>query len=150
AYLAAKWRVFDGMREGGMAILPSYIAELGTRQGLALPRGARTPGFTLKETKLKADDGEAVDLAKLPLKEPHNLVNAAFALLGARHLTGLSFAKGTAMLEDFRGLPHRCELVAHVNGRAVINDSKSTNVESTLVALQSQPAPVLLMMGGQG
>ena len=61
------------------------------------------------------------------------------------HLTGRPINELVALLRNFQGLPHRCELVGTWRGLPVINDSKSTNLESTLVALLSQAAPVVLM-----
>jgi UDP-N-acetylmuramoylalanine--D-glutamate ligase len=162
-YLAAKWRVFDQGRPQDLALIPHWIAELGKRQGLELRspclrffanlqemRDAALPGFTLDGETLVLQDGERVSLEDASLKESHNLLNAAFSLLALRQLCGVPLAKSSAFLRDFRGLPHRCELVGHHRGRPIVNDSKSTNVESTLVALKSQVDPVVLLMGGQG
>ena len=54
------------------------------------------------------------------------------------------------MIDDFKGLPFRCQLVGTLEGHPVFNDSKSTNCESTVAALAGIKAPVVLMMGGKG
>src|SRR3954452_4947878 len=56
----------------------------------------------------------------------------------------------TEALEEFRGVAHRLELVATRAGVRFYNDSKATNVASTLVALQSFAEPVHLIAGGRG
>jgi UDP-N-acetylmuramoylalanine--D-glutamate ligase len=94
--------------------------------------------------------GERIDLARHGIAERQNQLNAGFTLTVAAALTGQPLAALAPLLRGFRGLPHRCERVGTLLGQPVINDSKSTNVESTLVALQSQDQPVLLLMGGQG
>jgi UDP-N-acetylmuramoylalanine--D-glutamate ligase len=53
-------------------------------------------------------------------------------------------------LRTFRGVEHRLEEVATVDGVLYVNDSKATNVASTLVALAAFAAPVHLIAGGQG
>ncbi len=58
-----------------------------------------------------------------------------------------------AGLDRFSGLPHRLELVAEGRGVEWVNDSKATNVDSTLVGLAAFPAGaprVHLIMGGYG
>jgi UDP-N-acetylmuramoylalanine--D-glutamate ligase len=58
-----------------------------------------------------------------------------------------------AMLEELReftGLPHRCQWVARVGGVDWYNDSKGTNLGSTLAALEGLQGPVVLIAGGQG
>jgi UDP-N-acetylmuramoylalanine--D-glutamate ligase len=53
-------------------------------------------------------------------------------------------------LRTFAGVAHRLELVAERDGVRYVNDSKATNVASTLVALRSYPHGVHLILGGQG
>jgi UDP-N-acetylmuramoylalanine--D-glutamate ligase len=55
-----------------------------------------------------------------------------------------------AGLRTFPGVEHRLEDVATIAGVLYVNDSKATNVDSTLVALESFDAPVHLILGGQG
>jgi UDP-N-acetylmuramoylalanine--D-glutamate ligase len=57
-----------------------------------------------------------------------------------------------ATLRDFRGLPHRCELVAEIHGVRFVNDSKGTNVGATEAALQGLGGErnIVLIAGGQG
>lgn len=128
AYFAAKWKVFEQQREGQIAVLPAYIAEIAKKNGLEIPDGVKIVHAT----------------------GTHNVLNANFAVAVVQHLTGEDPKRLLSLLADYRALPHRCELVGVVPGGPVVNDSKSTNVESTLVALQSLDRPVILMMGGQG
>ncbi len=53
-------------------------------------------------------------------------------------------------LKTFAGVAHRLELVRTVNGVAYVNDSKATNVASTIVALRSYESGVHLIAGGRG
>ncbi len=90
--------------------------------------------------------------SELSLRGRHNLENAmaAAAVCLAR---GLDVEAVRAGLRSFAGVPHRLEQVARRDGVLFVNDSKATNVASTLVALEAMAAqrlPVHLILGGQG
>ncbi|WP_230658422.1 Mur ligase family protein [Psychrobacter sp. I-STPA10] len=71
---------------------------------------------------------------ELKVKGEHNLINALSALaLG--ELAGLPLQSMLDTLRHFTGLPHRCQFVAHINGVDYFNDSKGTNVGSTIAAI---------------
>src|SRR5881628_4256504 len=54
-----------------------------------------------------------------------------------------------AGLRSFRALPHRLEPVREVNGVLWINDSKATNIASTVVAIEAMSRPFVLLLGGR-
>jgi len=86
------------------------------------------------------------------LRGRHNRENAMAAVLCAR-LMGVPGDAIQAGLDAFPGLPHRLELVAERSGVEWVNDSKATNVDSTLVGLSAfppGPARLVLIMGGRG
>ncbi|MFT4028082.1 MAG: UDP-N-acetylmuramoyl-L-alanine--D-glutamate ligase [Novosphingobium sp.] len=72
------------------------------------------------------------------LQGPHNLQNAAVAVAIVTAL-GLTEAQWRPALRTFRGLPHRMERVAEVDGVVFINDSKATNPASAAPALAAFP-----------
>jgi UDP-N-acetylmuramoylalanine--D-glutamate ligase len=90
-------------------------------------------------------------VGELSLAGRHNVANA-LAALALGHCAGLPIAGMTATLRAFKGLPHRCELVAEIDGVRYINDSKGTNVGAAEAALRGLGADhnVLLIAGGQG
>lgn len=81
----------------------------------------------------------------------HNLENAhnALAITAPLHLP---LAPQRAVLKTFKGLPHRCVLVANINGVKWINDSKGTNVGATLAAISGlgpeTKEGLILLLGG--
>src|SRR5207248_6266911 len=93
------------------------------------------------EPLLAADD--------IALRGPHNRLNAmaAAAATLARGVDPDAVREG---LRTFPGVPHRLEEVAERDGVLYVNDSKATNVASTLVALASFPGGVHLILGGRG
>jgi UDP-N-acetylmuramoylalanine--D-glutamate ligase len=85
----------------------------------------------------------------IQLPGEHNRQNgmAAAAVCLARGLEPDAVAEG---LRTFAGVAHRLERVATIERVQWVNDSKATNVDSTLVALQAFPGGVHLIAGGQG
>lgn len=93
------------------------------------------------------DEG-LVHVDQLRVMGRHNHANALAASLAAV-AAGASRAAVAEGLRTFPGLEHRLERVAEHEGVLWINDSKATNVASTLVALESMTAPVVLLLGGR-
>jgi UDP-N-acetylmuramoylalanine--D-glutamate ligase len=86
--------------------------------------------------------------ADLPLLGDHNVANAlAAALVAAR--AGRPTARIAAGLKSFRAIPHRVEPIREVDGVLWINDSKSTNITSTEVAIAALDRPFVLLLGGR-
>ena len=87
-----------------------------------------------------------VSLKDIKLVGEHNLSNIACAVLAVYLQT-----KNTKLFENlktFCGVPHRLEYVASANKIAFFNDSKATNIDSTLVALKSFKCGINLILGG--
>ncbi len=136
AYREAKLRIFAHQREGDLAVLPAGLPET------PLPAGVRQVHFGGGESLVAAGE--------LRLRGAHNLQNAmaAAAVCLAR---GVDPEAVRAGLRSFAGVPHRLEEVARRDGVLYVNDSKATNVASTLVALRAFPeGGVHLILGGQG
>ena len=161
AYVSAKWRLFAALQSGGIAVLPGPILDeglrLGLRRPLSLTLAVRDQALAAQDCLLSRDgtvtlpDELAVKLPDLGIITLHDQLNAALALCTLSKLLDLPISDLAPGLKIFRGLAHRCEVIGRRDsGAAIINDSKSTNVEATLVALASQREPVLLLMGGQG
>ena len=91
---------------------------------------------------------EYLDIAKIRLRGRHNFENACAASLAAL-ASGATLEGIQKTLDYFKGLAHRLERVATVNGVHYYNDSKATNVDGVLRALDSFSKPILLLMGGR-
>ncbi|MFQ5743568.1 MAG: UDP-N-acetylmuramoyl-L-alanine--D-glutamate ligase [Acidobacteriota bacterium] len=105
------------------------------------------------EGKLWWCDGDGPRRQVMPVTElnvigPHNQENAcAAAALGA--LAGVPLKKIAAALSGFKGLEHRMEACGEIRGVRCINDSKATNVDSTMAALAGFHSGVWLILGGR-
>ncbi len=93
---------------------------------------------------------------KLLVKGRHNLLNAQ-AALALGELAGLPLNSMLSTLQRFTGLEHRCQYVATAAGIDYFNDSKGTNIGSTMAAIEGLGAvyapkdgKLLLILGGQG
>lgn len=88
-------------------------------------------------------------LTNMPVAGLHNAANAlsAFALTRALNLPAAALAGG---LSHFEGLPHRLQKVGEIRGISFYDDSKGTNVGSTVAALNGMADPVVLIAGGEG
>ncbi len=103
----------------------------------------------LPETALKAGQQVLLPTAKLSLQGLHNAANALVAVALCEAI-GLPREALLAKLPEFKGLPHRVELVGELNGVRFIDDSKGTNVGATCAALSGLPQPIVLIAGGLG
>jgi UDP-N-acetylmuramoylalanine--D-glutamate ligase len=129
AYRDAKLRIFENQTGDDFAVVP---------RGLEHEARARRVEFA-------ADD----PLPEEPsLRGAHNRENAAAATAAAR-AAGASDEHIARGLREFKGVPHRLELVAERGGVTYVNDSKATNVAAALRALAAyEDAPVRLILGG--
>ena len=93
--------------------------------------------------------GKAVfDFSKSKLKGIHNYFNATCAIHAAWAVGVENVAIQTA-IDTFQPVPHRMEPLTVIEGVEFINDSKATNVDSVLMALQSMNKPLVWIAGGQ-
>ena len=90
-----------------------------------------------------------LNVRELNIFGTHNWANA-LAALALADATGIPREASLQALREFKGLPHRCEFVREIEGVTYFNDSKGTNVGSTVAALNGLPAPIVWLAGGQG
>jgi UDP-N-acetylmuramoyl-L-alanyl-D-glutamate--2,6-diaminopimelate ligase len=140
-YFYAKWRLCEALDPDALLILSESAVQYAKQFGVDLA----------KRRYLIVDQADDLDFARTSIIAKHDRMNAAFAAVALADLfPEISRQQFIDTLKDFRPLPFRFNLVGFANSLPVINDSKSTNVDSTLTALATQDAPVLLLLGGQG
>ena len=167
AYADSKIRLFKNQQAGDIAVLygsdPLIRAKTANieSQRLFFPlleaneQGAILNGkrIILKLDKLKPMQPESLnqgilDITKTALMGRHNYENVCAASLAALAAGGT--VEGIqSTLDQFKGLAHRLEHVATINRVHFYNDSKATNVDGVLRALDCFSKPVLLLMGGR-
>jgi UDP-N-acetylmuramoylalanine--D-glutamate ligase len=98
--------------------------------------------------RLMLGDTPLLPRSELPLLGDHNVANALTAALAAT-AAGSAVEGIAAGLRTFRAIPHRVEPIREVDGVLWINDSKSTNITSTEVAVAALDRPFVLLLGGR-
>ncbi|MCI0545734.1 MAG: UDP-N-acetylmuramoyl-L-alanine--D-glutamate ligase [Candidatus Rokubacteria bacterium] len=159
-YAAAKARIFAHQEPADCAVLnaddPETVALAGRTRADVLwfsRRRALDRGVFVLEGRVMAKlsgPAEAIcAVTDIPLRGPHNVENVLAAAACARW-TGMAPEVIRQGIVAFRGVPHRIERVSDHGGVSFYNDSKGTNVASTIKALESFAEPVVLIAGGKG
>jgi UDP-N-acetylmuramoylalanine--D-glutamate ligase len=99
--------------------------------------------------RLMVGDVSLMDRQDLQLLGDHNVGNALAASLAAG-AAGVAPSAAGDLLPSFAALPHRLEPIGTHEGVLWVNDSKATNVRSTMVALEAMTGPYVLLIGGRG
>jgi len=161
-YIESKFRILNKMTEDDIFIyfkeddvINNYLEEHYIRPrklGMALHEipdiHARTNGKYLRFS-LPVRDAEEfkVNIGSINLTGPHNMVNTMASVMIAKVLN-VSDRKIRSALKSFNNVPHRLEKVAEFQDIAFINDSKATNLDATIKALESYDRPIIWIAGG--
>lgn len=162
AYFLAKWKLI--MATSGLVVLPRKILEFAKEFKAPVPKAAIAQILLNEEEPITFGRSYFVRLETssqtvtseifqrpIPLPstlEVHNQLNVTAAMLAAHFMR--PNVDVLSSLSDFHWLPYRFQRIGSIAGEAVYNDSKSTNVESTEIALQSLQKPCVLLLGGAG
>ncbi|MCD6569219.1 MAG: UDP-N-acetylmuramoyl-L-alanine--D-glutamate ligase [Deltaproteobacteria bacterium] len=156
-YVTQKLRIFENQGVGDLAVIndnDTYLANIKTKAkiaGFALNKGKRECGAYIK-------DGRVWFYGEIEGKGP--LIECAYPLgngviedmlvsaLVAR-LMGVDIPVMEDVFKKFKGIHHRMELVAEINGIKFIDDSKATNVGAVEKALSGLPSGIILILGGK-
>jgi UDP-N-acetylmuramoylalanine--D-glutamate ligase len=159
AYVDAKARIFENQNEKDFCVLnaddPASYQLTGRAHCPVLHFSRRTEvaaGAFVRGGTIFFRDGkserEILPTAEIPLKGAHNLENVLAAVCLAS-LSGCPPASIRQAVRAFKAVEHRLEFVAEIAGVSYYNDSKATNVDATLKALESFPANIHLILGGK-
>jgi UDP-N-acetylmuramoylalanine--D-glutamate ligase len=153
-YGAIKARIFE--RCGTAVTNREDAAVMALSPDDAVSFGANPPlaghyGLILRDgdTWLSVGDARLLKLSELKIYGLHNAANA-LAALALADAAGIPREASLRALRAFGGLAHRCQFVAEIDGVQYFNDSKGTNVGSTLAALNGLPEGIVWLAGGQG
>jgi len=158
-YVDAKARIFENQQTSEFAVLnaddPTCVAmaKRTKAQVFWFSRQKEVErGAWVRDGNILFRDGtgqrEVLLVSEIPLKGAHNLENVLAAVC-AGALMGCGPEKIRQAVHDFKAVEHRLEFVATVGGVDYYNDSKATNVDATIKALESFPANIHLILGGK-
>jgi UDP-N-acetylmuramoylalanine--D-glutamate ligase len=158
AYSAAKARIFENQIEEDSAII--NLDDPASRE--IAPSRPQVYWFSRKTNveqgafvragkiifRQRGDDQTILAVSDLPLPGAHNLENVLAAVVAAR-LAGALPPQIAESIRSFSGVEHRIEFVAEIQGVRYYNDSKATNVDATLKALEAFPGRIIVILGGK-
>jgi UDP-N-acetylmuramoylalanine--D-glutamate ligase len=161
-YVDAKARVFKNQTASDWAVLNldnQVTAELAPRAKARIAwftRGSldtkRPYGAFLRDDRIvwREDDREVeiMPVKEIPLKGTHNQENVLAAVSVAR-LAGADAESIRSCVQKFKAVEHRLQLIANIRGVEYYNDSKATNVDATIKAIESFPGNIHLILGGK-
>lgn len=159
AYTDAKARIFENQQPTDFAVLNAddrTCVELASRTAAKVFWFSRkkevSQGSYVREGCIFFRDPhgqhEILPTSEIPLKGAHNVENVLAAVcIGA--LMGCMPAQIRKAVRGFTAVEHRLEHVATIRGVEYYNDSKATNVDATIKALESFPASIHIILGGK-
>ncbi|HKW75905.1 MAG TPA: UDP-N-acetylmuramoyl-L-alanine--D-glutamate ligase [Terriglobales bacterium] len=159
AYVDAKARIFENQQEDDFALLNADDAAcIGLKdrvKGELYWFSRKRPveqGAFLKEDQIifrsSGMDQTVLRRNEIQLKGEHNVENV-LAAVAMSMLAGCPREQVRRAVMEFRAVEHRLELVTSINGVSFYNDSKATNVDATIKALESFPGNIHIILGGK-
>ncbi|HTR26264.1 MAG TPA: UDP-N-acetylmuramoyl-L-alanine--D-glutamate ligase [Terriglobales bacterium] len=158
-YVNAKARIFENQRPEDFTVLnaddPATIdlAERTLAKRILFSRKKEIAmGAFVRAAHIFFRNGERergiMPLSEIPLKGAHNLENV-LAGISVGMLASCEPDQIRQAVQNFKAVEHRLEFVAKVAGVDYYNDSKATNVDATIKALESFPGNIHLILGGK-
>jgi UDP-N-acetylmuramoylalanine--D-glutamate ligase len=172
-YVQAKQRIFLNQTESDWAVLNGQdqgVADMMAKRGVKSREvyfSSKGPGTLAGKaagvyveggrvcTRMMTDyrgETEVIPLDQIPLPGMHNVENVMTALAAtfcARGTSTKDLAPLREAIKRFKGVEHRIEFVAEIEGIKFYNDSKATNVDSTVKALEAFQRNIIVILGGK-
>src|ERR1700676_3467039 len=159
AYVDAKARMFENQQGNDFAVLnaddPTCVAMAARTRAKVFWFSRQEEvkqGAYVRDGNILFRDGtqqrEIMLVSEIPLKGAHNLENVLAAVCSGA-LMECAPEKIREAVREFKAVEHRLEFVATIRGVDYYNDSKATNVDATIKALESFPANIHLILGGK-
>lgn len=152
-YLYLKGRLLSNLRESEYAVLNAdddRVRSLaaGTRAKIVWFSDRGDAECSLKDGNICFFSRPVMRADELGVGGRHNVQNALAAVAAAKLLGADSECVRRALM-NFRGVRHRIQFVRELDGVTYYNDSKGTNVDSTLKAIEAMTRPTVLILGGK-
>ncbi len=149
-YVAAKMNISNKMQKGDYVIYPTNVEELQHWKGR---NNATVVPVNLADVNtIKKEISTNFDLTNYKLHGPHNLMNLYICLKVTQLLNCFHKETIQRVIDNFLGVPYRCQFIPAKKKYIIFNDAKSTNWDATLVALKSmekENKKLSVIIGGQ-
>ena len=153
-YIFLKAKLLKNLTETEFAIL-NYddntvrsFAEKTRAQVLYFSVRERVRGAFLENGSLYFGKEKIMSVDDLSAGGLHNVQNA-LAVIAAAKIMGVKTTDIVTALSQFKGVRHRIEFVGEIDGVRFVDDSKGTNVDATLKAVEAMKTPTVLLLGGK-
>lgn len=157
-YVNAKGRIFENQTKDDLLVLNAddeLVCQLGKKAiskkaYFSYKKEVELGAWCLNQELYLQDGKDKIFVCRedeLGIIGPHNTMNALAALTLA-YFSGVELPVIVAVLKSFKGVEHRLEMVGCFNEITYINDSKGTNTNATITALNAVTGPVILLAGG--
>ncbi|HMS65834.1 MAG TPA: UDP-N-acetylmuramoyl-L-alanine--D-glutamate ligase [Ignavibacteria bacterium] len=168
-YLDAKLKIFSNQKDEDMAVI-NFDDEILRKATEKI--NSKKAYFSIKENLLNAEDQkietgsfikngkvlyfdkaknieeEIMETGEINIRGNHNLYNSLASVISARYFE-IKKEIIKESLTEFTGVEHRIEFVKEIRGISFYNDSKATNIDSLIVALDSFEGDLILILGGR-
>ncbi len=163
-YYRCKCRIFENQNEGDFLVYniddEETVKHISPACAIKVPfTRTKTPiAFAMEQNIAYVNDGkifvrrdgkdcDIINVSELQIPGNHNIENVlAAVMIGS--LCGVKAKTMSKVLKNFKGIEHRMEFVRELKGVRYINDSKGTNVASSVRALEAINTPIVLIAGG--
>ena len=157
-YIKAKYKVFANQNTEDYLVLNYEDPVLRSLEGNIVPKSIWFSSKRILDSGIFIEDGwikariwdvekNIIPLSEVGIPGIHNVENI-MAVIGLSLCIGVDASIVRKAVKDFKGVSHRIELIGTINGVRYYNDSKGTNPDSSIKALNALDAPVILIAGG--
>lgn len=157
-YIAAKFRIFENQREEDYLVLNyddeelrNFDEEIKSKRVYFSRKEKLHKGVFVSDNDIVSTIGDTPEhimkVSEIGLPGAHNLENV-LACISIALLSGIDKESIRKTVMSFRGVEHRLEYVCEKNGVRYVNDSKATNPDSAIKAIEAIAAPIVLIAGG--
>lgn len=153
SYVATKFRIFENMQRSDYAILNYDDETVRTNSAGIMPNTyffstkERVRGTYIKDKAVYFLEEKLFDLKDIKIKSEHNISNA-LAMITIAKLFNIPASIILRTLNSFSLPPHRIQFIGRYRNKNYFNDSKATNIDATIKAVNSMKGSTCLIIGG--
>lgn len=153
-YIFLKGKLLRNLRESEYAVLNaddpvvSGFAQNVRSRVIFFSAKPRNDGVWCENGTVYCEGERAFAIADMKVGGTHNVYNA-LACMAAAHALGIDIKVAAKAVCEFRGVRHRIETICERDGKVYINDSKGTNVDATIRAVDSMQRDTVILLGGK-
>lgn len=154
-YYKSKIRVYENQSKDNLFILncddivlKEYISKYPIKSSInSFSLDKTNTNSYIKDSYMYVNDEKILALDLIHIVGKHNKQNILISIIVAKYY-GISNEDISEVIDNFKGVEHRIEFVREVNGVKYYNDSKATNTDATITALNAFNSNVILLVGG--